>query len=223
MHDPTSPRRISSPRALPGPSRCSWPRKSSSVVGRMRAARGSPLLPLPLPWKSVGSDTGKGKRETGNVLRENASDSQHTDTEESVTTVYLRAMRQLEQFDAWRAAQELAETVYRLTMTSPLDRHFGLIDQIRRAGVSIPANMAEGYALSTTDQFIRCLRISLGSAAELRTHLDLVPRLELAEHEATAQAISLCTRVISLMVGLLRKLGQRSRSRFPFPVSRFPA
>ena len=139
-----------------------------------------------------------------------------------MTRYYLRSMRQLESLDAWRAAQELAETAYRLTMTSPLDKHFALMDQIRRAAVSIPANMAEGYALSTTEQFIRCLRISLGSAAELRTHLDLVRRLELAEQETTAQVISLCTRVISLVVGLLRKLGQRSRSRFPFPVSRFP-
>ena len=188
----------------------------------MRAARGSPLPRLPLPWESVGSDTGKGKRETGNVLRENVSGPQHTGTEECVTRFYLGPMRQLEQLDAWRVAQELAETAYRLTMTSPLDRHFGLMDQIRRAAVSIPANMAEGYALSTTEQFIRCLRISLGSAAELRTHLDLVRRLELAEQEATAKAINLCTRVISLVVGLLRKLGQRSRSRFPFPVSRFP-
>src|SRR5438132_857986 len=145
----------------------------------MRAARGSPLPRLPLPWKSVGSDTGKGKRETGNVLRENVSGPQHTGTEECVTRFYLGPMRQLEQLDAWRVAQELAETAYRLTMTSPLDRHFGLMDQIRRAAASIPANMAEGYALSTTEQFIRCLRISLGSAAELRTHLDLVRRLEL--------------------------------------------
>ncbi len=131
-------------------------------------------------------------------------------------------MRQLESLDAWRTAQELAEAAYRLTMTSPLDRHFALIHQIRRAALSIPANMAEGYALSTTEQFIRCLRISLGSAAELRAHLDLVRRLKLAEGQATAQAIDLCTRAISLVVGLLRKLGQRSRSRFPFPVSRFP-
>src|SRR5438876_225193 len=53
MHEATSPRRINSPRALPGPSSCSWPRNSSSVRGRIRAASGS-------EWrrKSVGSDTG---------------------------------------------------------------------------------------------------------------------------------------------------------------------
>src|SRR4029077_15026562 len=120
MHDPTSPRRISSPRGFSGPGRGSWPRISSTVVGRMRAARGSPPPRLPLPWKSVGSDTGNGKGERGNVLRENASGSQHTDTEQSMSPCYLAAMRQLEQLDAWRVAQELAEAAYRLTMTSPL-------------------------------------------------------------------------------------------------------
>jgi four helix bundle protein len=155
-------------------------------------------------------------------MREKTPAAQYTGTDGSVTWLYSAVMRQLESLDAWRTAQQLAEAAYRLTMTSPLDRHFALIDQIRRAAVSIPANMAEGYALSTTEQFIRCLRISLGSAAELRTHLDLVRRLKLAEEQATTQAIDLCTRAISLVVGLLRKLGQRSRSRFPFPVSRFP-
>src|ERR1043165_5424216 len=52
MPDPTSPRRISSPRAFPGPSRCSWPRNWSSVLGRIRAANGSLD-----PWNSVGSVT----------------------------------------------------------------------------------------------------------------------------------------------------------------------
>src|SRR5881275_1582494 len=123
MHDPTSPRRISSPSGLPEPRRCSWPRNSSRLVGRMRAARGSPLPRLPLPWKSVGSDTGKGKRETGNVLRENVSGPQHTGTEECVTRFYLGPMRQLEQLDAWRVAQELAETARSEEHTSELQSH----------------------------------------------------------------------------------------------------
>src|SRR5205823_10825978 len=131
-------------------------------------------------------------------------------------------MRQLESLDAWRAGQDLAEAAYRLTMESPLDQHFKLVDQIRGAAISIPANVAEGYALSTTSQFVRCLRISLGSAAELRTHLELTQRLNLADAHRVAEGITLCLRVISILVGLLRKLERRSGSRFPFPVSRFP-
>jgi four helix bundle protein len=109
-----------------------------------------------------------------------------------------------------------------LTMEAPLDQHFRLADQIRGAAISIPANVAEGYALSTTTQFIRCLRISLGSAAELRSHLALTHRLNLADQGRTAEAITLCMRVVAILVALLRKLGRNSKSRFPFPVSRIP-
>jgi len=86
-------------------------------------------------------------------------------------------VRQLEALDVWRGALDLAEVAYRLTMEAPLQRHFALVDQVRRAAISIPANIAEGYALSTTMQFVRCLRISLGSASELRSHLELIRRL----------------------------------------------
>jgi four helix bundle protein len=131
-------------------------------------------------------------------------------------------MRQLESLDAYVTAQELAADAYRLTMSPPLSKHFGLSDQIRRAAISVPANIAEGYALGTTVQFIRCLRISLGSAAELRSHLDITKRMGLTDASHIDSAIALSIRVISILVGLLRKLSSRLGSRFPFPVSRFP-
>ena len=131
-------------------------------------------------------------------------------------------MRQLESFDVWRAAQELAGSAYGLTMQNPLAKHFALSDQIRRAAISIPANIAEGYALATTAQFVRCLRISLGSTAELLSHLNLLKRLSLSTDGDVDPAVSLATRVLSMLVGLLRKLDRASGSRFPFPVSRFP-
>src|SRR6266550_582522 len=222
MHDPRSPRRISSPSALPGPSRCSWPRNSSSVVGRMRAARGSVPPAPPRPWKRVGSDTGNEKRETGHGPRKKRATSQDRGTRASHEARHFHLMRQLESLDVWRSAQDLAEVAYRLTMEAPLSRHFALADQVRRTAISIPANIAEGYALSTTMQFVRCLRISLGSASELRSHLELVRRLNLAQAEPSAQAAALCVRVISMLVGLLRSLARRGGSRFPFPASRFP-
>jgi four helix bundle protein len=131
-------------------------------------------------------------------------------------------MRQLQSLDVWRAARDLAERAYVLTMQPDLNRHFALIDQIRRAAISIPANIAEGYALGTTTQFVRYLRISLGSAAELGSHLEVLRRLRLAEEAPLSEAAALCERVISMLVGLLRKLCSRSTSRIPFPVSRFP-
>src|SRR5256886_11593174 len=80
---------------------------------------------------------------------------------------HIGAMKQLASLEAWNCANALARSAYRLTLRKPLSGHFGLSDQIRRAAVSVPANMVEGYALGTTLQFIRCLRVAFGSAAEL--------------------------------------------------------
>src|SRR5690348_17126140 len=131
MHDPTSPRRISSPRALPGPSRCSWPRNSSSLVGRMRAARGSPLPRLPLPWKSVGSDTGergmgKGEGDHGDALF--GAGMHEYDVMRMRKHNHIGAMKQLASLEAWKCANALARSAYRLTLRKPLSTHFGLSD-----------------------------------------------------------------------------------------------
>src|SRR6266850_822254 len=131
-------------------------------------------------------------------------------------------MRQLESFHVWRAAQELAHSAYGLTMHSPLSKHFALSDQIRRAAISIPANIAEGYALATTAQFVRCLRISLGSTAELLSHLNLLKGLGLSPAGDIDPAVVLSNRVLSMLVGLLRKLDRARGSRLSFPVSRLP-
>jgi len=70
-------------------------------------------------------------------------------------------MHKLSSLEAWTRGRELSRVAYRLTLHGQLARHFGLADQIRRAAASVPANIAEGYALATTPQFIRCLRIAL--------------------------------------------------------------
>src|SRR5256884_9788942 len=111
-------------------------------------------------------------------------------------------MRRLESLEAWRAARQLAALAYRLTLEPPLSRHFPLVDQIRRAAPSVPANVAEGYGLATRPQFVRCLRIALGSAMELRTHLELVQELELsAQPEPVARSEE-------------RRVGKECRSRW---------
>ncbi|HUK20992.1 MAG TPA: four helix bundle protein [Gemmatimonadales bacterium] len=115
-------------------------------------------------------------------------------------------MRNLDSLDAWRYAQETARSAYLLSMEPRLAKHFALIDQIRRAGVSIPANIAEGYALATKAQFIRCLRIALGSAAELNSHLMLLKSLSILPEPMVAESLAFVDREISIIVGLLRKL-----------------
>jgi len=121
----------------------------------------------------------------------------------------LTDVRKLERLDTWRCAQELAYRAYLLTLSPQLSKHFGLIDQVRRAALSVPANIAEGYSLGTTPQFLRGLKTALGSNTELYSHLAVLARLDLVPTDDVRAVIDLCNRVIAMIIGLIRKLSQR--------------
>jgi four helix bundle protein len=82
-------------------------------------------------------------------------------------------------FLARQRAIDLVESVYRLTGEFPADERYGLTSQIRRAAVSIPANIAEGYGRAHRAEFKQHLAIARGSLLELQTHLIIAGRLEL--------------------------------------------
>ena len=73
----------------------------------------------------------------------------------------------------WQKAHQLTLTCYKLTETFPKAEMFGLTSQMRRAAVSVPANIAEGYAAGGKGQFGRYLAISQGSLAEVEYYLIL--------------------------------------------------
>ena len=73
--------------------------------------------------------------------------------------------------EVWKKSIELVKSIYILTHNFPEDEKYGLTSQIRRAVVSIPSNIAEGSARTTTKDFSHFLAISLGSVAELETQL----------------------------------------------------
>jgi four helix bundle protein len=116
-------------------------------------------------------------------------------------------MRQLTTLDAWRVSRVLAIEAYRITLRAPLKSHVGLANQVRRSAISVPANVAEAYALGTKRQIIRGVRIALASAAELRTHIDVAHELRLVTGEDATLLLSQCDRVLALLVGYLKKLG----------------
>ena len=83
-------------------------------------------------------------------------------------------MKDFRKQKVWQKAHDLALEVYRVTEAFPKREVFGLTSQIRRAGVSIPANIAEGCGQDTDADFARFLQIAMGSASELEYHLLLV-------------------------------------------------
>ena len=126
-------------------------------------------------------------------------------------------MAKLESLEVWKVGRALATSAYRLTLEKPLSRHRALSDQIRRSAMSIPANVAEGYGLGTEVQFRRMLRIALGSAYELKGHLEIALELRLIVGTKAMITVGQADRIVGLLIGLLKSLGNKSRAPSPKP------
>jgi len=106
---------------------------------------------------------------------------------------------------AWQKAMDLTERVYRQTADFPLEERYGLTSQMRRAATSIPSNIAEGQGRRSTDEeFVRFLRIALGSLCELETQLELSTRLKMTNAEQLSGLRSSAEEVGRLLNGLIR-------------------
>ena len=73
----------------------------------------------------------------------------------------------------WQKSMNLVEDIYKTTHAFPLKEQFVLTSQIRRAAISIPSNIAEGYGRNTTKNYIQFLTVSRGSLLELETQIEL--------------------------------------------------
>ena len=80
--------------------------------------------------------------------------------------------------DIWKKSMDLVEAIYALTKSFPTDEKFGLTNQIRRAVVSIPSNIAEGSTRKGDKEFIQFLYIALGSLSEVETQYLIAVRLK---------------------------------------------
>jgi four helix bundle protein len=93
----------------------------------------------------------------------------------------------------WQKAMTLSTSTYHATRSFPKEEIFGLTNQLRRASVSIPSNIAEGNGRITKGEFIQFLGIARGSTLEVQTQLELAARLGYGDREEldTVQAISI--------------------------------
>jgi len=80
-------------------------------------------------------------------------------------------MHRFKDLEIWKYSREFCTDIYSITSTFPDFEKFGLTNQLRRASVSIPANIAEGCSRSSNKDFSRFLEIAIGSAYEVETHL----------------------------------------------------
>lgn len=80
-------------------------------------------------------------------------------------------MHRFKELGIWKRSRSFCSLIYKVTSNFPESEKFGLTNQLRRASVSIPSNIAEGSSRNSNKDFIRFLRIAIGSAYEIETQL----------------------------------------------------
>ena len=115
-------------------------------------------------------------------------------------------MRSYRDLEVWQQAMHLARMVYAIAPRLPRQETYVLSDQLRRAALSIPANIAEGQGRRTDGAFARHIDIALGSIAELETLLQLAHDLGFFTQAEVAPIQTQVTRVRQMLYGLYRKL-----------------
>ena len=122
----------------------------------------------------------------------------------------MAAIRTHRDLVAWQKGMALSKTIYVATRRMPQDERFGLTSQMRRAAVSVPSNIAEGYALESRKAYLKHLRTSRGSLAELSTQWELT--IDLAMLPPNREVVALLEETDRVLQGLIRAV-QKSAPR----------
>ncbi len=115
--------------------------------------------------------------------------------------MYVQSFKQL---TVWQRSIEMVKELYKVTEQFPKSELYGLVSQMRRAGVSIPSNIAEGYKRKNIREYIQFLSIADASAAELETQIiiskDLYPQIVFQKSE------SLLEEVQKMLITMIKRL-----------------
>ena len=121
-------------------------------------------------------------------------------------------LRTFKELIVWQESYALCGSIYTLTEQFPSDERFGLTSQLRRARVSIPSNIAEGYNRDTTPDYVRFLFIALGSLGEVETHMMLSRDVRLCEPRQCDEVLDLIAEINRMLRALIRSLKQKQQA-----------
>ena len=118
----------------------------------------------------------------------------------------MEGIRSHRDLQAWQKSSKLALSIYRITSRFPRDERFGLTIQLRRAVVSVPSNIAEGYGRGSRQDYLRFLRMARGSLYEVDTQLLLAAELGYLTGDAHDQVQAGVDEVGRIIAGLIRSI-----------------
>lgn len=106
----------------------------------------------------------------------------------------------------WRSSIDLVERIYKLTTLFPAEEKFGLSSQIRRASVSVPSNIAEGYCRQGQKETAHFISIAIGSLAEVETQLIIASKLGYIESNETEELILKINSIQKQSISLRKRI-----------------
>lgn len=121
-------------------------------------------------------------------------------------------MNTYRELNVWKKSMDLAASVYALVQVFPKEETYGLTSQLRRAVVSMPANIAEGYGRNSTRDYIKHLRYAAASGFEVQTLLEISLRVGYAEEVAAIQLIRQSEDIGRMLSTMIRKIAEHSRT-----------
>jgi len=118
-------------------------------------------------------------------------------------------MKTHKDLEVWKSSIVLAGDIYRTTEKYPKSETFGIVSQMRRAAVSIGANIAEGAARQSRKEFMCFLSISQGSASELDTLIEISKEVDITNIMNLEKLQEDSSKISKMLSGLLRNLKQK--------------
>jgi four helix bundle protein len=118
-------------------------------------------------------------------------------------------IRSYQDLIVWKKGIDLAKRIYMITKKFPSSEIYGLTNQLRRAAVSIPSNIAEGQSRQSTKEFIHFLHISLGSLSELDTQMVIAKELEYLSESDSQPILDAIIELRKMIYALIHQLPGR--------------
>ena len=116
------------------------------------------------------------------------------------------SFKNYQDLEVWQKAMDLVVLCYQMTKGFPKSEIYGLASQIRRAAVSIPANIAEGRERQHSKEFLQHLSIAYGSLAELETHVQIAKRLDYIDVNQLKGVLDKSAEIGRMLNGLRRSI-----------------
>ena len=107
-------------------------------------------------------------------------------------------MHRFKELEIWKKSRTFCVKIYLVTSTFPSEERFGLTNQLRRAAVSIPSNIAEGSSRQSNKDFARFLEIAIGSAYEIETQLLIASDLGFINLDKTDELINILDEIVKM-------------------------